>query len=111
MQVSIPASAISPTDMISSVSRTTAAPFDRLKVYLITYSPELSDVSVRSPTEATRAANRGLRAIASAIKQIYGEGGIRAFWVGNGLSVTKIFPESAIKFFSYETAVYTSLPI
>lgn len=36
--------------------------------------------------------------------RIYSEGGVLAFWTGNGLSVMKIFPESAIKFFSYESA-------
>lgn len=41
----------------------------------------------------------------NATSRIYAEGGIRGFWVGNGLSVAKIFPESAIKFFTYESAV------
>jgi len=41
----------------------------------------------------------------SAIARIYAEGGIAAFWVGNGLSVAKIFPESAIKFLTYEASV------
>ena len=31
-----------------------------------------------------------------------------AFWTGNGLSVAKILPESAIKFFTYETSVSDS---
>lgn len=48
---------------------------------------------------------RGARAIKSAIARIYAEGGIAAFWVGNGLSVAKIFPESAIKFLTYEASV------
>ncbi|TFY79868.1 hypothetical protein EWM64_g4142 [Hericium alpestre] len=47
---------------------------------------------------------RGVQAIAAAVKTLYAEGGIRSFWVGNGLSVTKIFPESAIKFLTYESA-------
>lgn len=47
----------------------------------------------------------GLKAIGSAVARIYAEGGVLAFWTGNGLSVMKIFPESAIKFMSYETAV------
>ena len=89
------------------VSRTTTAPFDRLKVYLITRSPELSNVDLKNATETTKVAKKGFKAIFDAIGRIYMEGGIRAFWVGNGLSVVKIFPESAIKFFSYETSVHS----
>ena len=33
---------------------------------------------------------------------IYREGGLRGFWLGNGLNCMKIIPESAIKFFTYE---------
>lgn len=47
----------------------------------------------------------GLKAIGGAVARIYAEGGVLAFWTGNGLSVLKIFPESAIKFMTYETAV------
>lgn len=47
----------------------------------------------------------GLKAIGGAVARIYAEGGILAFWTGNGLSVMKIFPESAIKFMTYESAV------
>ena len=43
--------------------------------------------------------------IRDSITRIYAEGGLLAFWTGNGLSVMKIFPESAIKFFTYESAV------
>jgi solute carrier family 25 phosphate transporter 23/24/25/41 len=49
----------------------------------------------------------GLKAIAGAVARIYSEGGVLAFWTGNGLSVLKIFPESAIKFLTYESAVCT----
>lgn len=52
----------------------------------------------------------GLKAIGSAIARIYAEGGVLAFWTGNGLSVMKIFPESAIRFLAYETSVsFTSI--
>ncbi|THH11487.1 hypothetical protein EW145_g618 [Phellinidium pouzarii] len=88
-----------------AVSRTTTAPFDRLKVFLITRSPELSTLNLTGGvTEVAQAPIQGFKAIGSAICQIYAEGGIRGFWVGNGLSIAKIFPESAIKFFTYETA-------
>ncbi|VDC07322.1 unnamed protein product [Peniophora sp. CBMAI 1063] len=81
-----------------AVSRTCTAPFDRLKIFLITRPPDLGG------TGATGAPVQGLKAIAGAVARIYAEGGVRAFWVGNGLSVMKIFPESAIKFFSYESS-------
>ena len=41
----------------------------------------------------------------SAVARIYAEDGVAAFWVGNGLSVAKILPESAIKFMTYEASV------
>lgn len=74
-----------------AVSRTATAPFDRLKVYLIT-STKKTNMS-------------GITALYSAMQKIYHQGGgVSAFWVGNGLNIVKIFPESAIKFLSYETA-------
>jgi hypothetical protein len=77
------------------VSRTCTAPFDRLKIFLITRPPELIG-----------AKGTGVKVIADAITRIYSEGGgVLAFWTGNGLSVAKIFPESAIKFFAYESSV------
>jgi solute carrier family 25 phosphate transporter 23/24/25/41 len=41
----------------------------------------------------------------NAVSRIFAEGGVLAFWTGNGLSVAKIFPESAIKFYAYESSV------
>ncbi|KAF8974498.1 mitochondrial carrier [Flammula alnicola] len=82
-----------------AVSRTCTAPFDRLKIFLITRPPELGGPSVTGETKHT-----GLKIIGNALKRIYSEGGILAFWTGNGLSVAKIFPESAIKFFTYESS-------
>ena len=89
------------------MSRTATAPFDRLKIFLITRSPEL--VVAGDLARSPKAAARGMKAIFGAIGRIYLEGGVLAFWVGNGLSVAKIFPESAIKFYSYETSVRSSL--
>ncbi|KAI9320517.1 mitochondrial carrier domain-containing protein [Dichotomocladium elegans] len=78
-----------------AVSRTCTAPLDRLKVYLITQMTPRADT--------TPAAVRS-SSILGAVKSIYGQGGFRAFFVGNGLNVLKIIPESAIKFYVFETA-------
>ncbi|KAF7724738.1 hypothetical protein EC973_000766 [Apophysomyces ossiformis] len=76
-----------------AVSRTCTAPFDRLKVYLITQT-----------TCQTGTGGPSSLSIAGALRNIYGQGGFRAFFVGNGLNVMKIIPESAIKFYVFETA-------
>jgi len=90
---------------VFAVSRTCTAPLDRLKIFLITRPPELG-----GPSPATNAKIAGVKTITNAVAQIYSEGGLLAFWTGNGLSVAKIFPESAIKFFTYESSVSYLLP-
>lgn len=89
------------------ISRTATAPFDRLKVYLITAAPE----QLTGQQIAANAANAlkngnaaaGVAAVANgaqhsslvvmrAVQSLYRGGGVRAFWVGNGLNVTKILP-------------------
>lgn len=82
-----------------AMSRTCTAPFDRLKIFLITRPPDLGGTPI-SPTPSLS----GVRTIGNAVARIYAEGGVLAFWTGNGLSVAKIFPESAIKFFAYESS-------
>lgn len=42
--------------------------------------------------------------IIQAARTLWKQGGFRAFYVGNGLNVMKVFPESAIKFGSFEAA-------
>lgn len=79
-----------------AVSRTATAPFDRVKVYLITSQA----VSPAAGTPVTRFSPLG--ALGHGIYAIYQEGGVRGFWLGNGLNCMKIIPESAIKFFTYE---------
>ncbi|KAJ9110277.1 hypothetical protein QFC19_001680 [Naganishia cerealis] len=97
-----------------AVSRTATAPFDRLKVYLITKTdtpqelkrpPDVlhSGSATEAVKQTTKLGRKGFGHLGEAVVRIYRDGGgVRAFWVGNGLNVTKIFPESAIKFFSYE---------
>ncbi|KAF0276580.1 hypothetical protein FOG50_02559 [Hanseniaspora uvarum] len=64
------------------ISRTCTAPFDRIKVFLI--------------------ANDKTLHVTQVLKTIYKKAGLKGFYVGNGLSAMKIFPESAIKFGSFE---------
>lgn len=115
-----------------AVSRTATAPFDRLKVYLITdssYSSSRPEASGRlSKQEAARpdgtpakskvqlgptgtdalkqvvkskdpmavagatseATKRGTRNMMRAVRSIHAEGGMKGFFVGNGLNVLKI---------------------
>lgn len=86
-----------------AVSRTATAPFDRLKIYLITsaHSTAISEVASQptiagAPVQsATKLASRGFGMLGEAIRALYHEGGgLKAFWVGNGLNCLKIFPVS-----------------
>lgn len=79
-----------------AVSRTATAPFDRLKIYLITSQ------SAKTSSSSSGAARSNLGALSQSLSMIYREGGLRGFWLGNGLNCMKIIPESAIKFFTYE---------
>ncbi|KAF8952125.1 hypothetical protein BGZ52_007892 [Haplosporangium bisporale] len=90
------------------------APLDRLKVYLITNStPALTGPAAStalkhipkftSPSSAVAAPVRQ-RLLWSAITDLYQAGGIKTFFRGNGLNIIKIAPESAIKFYTYETS-------
>jgi solute carrier family 25 phosphate transporter 23/24/25/41 len=83
------------------VSRTATAPFDRLKVYLITSPsaplppppppPSASSTSSLKPTKTPR---RNAGRLAAAVRAVYSQGGVKAFWTGNMLNVIKIFPVS-----------------
>lgn len=72
-----------------TVSRTATAPFDRLKVYLIT-----SPASTTTATDASGKRQRpGRGSLIEAVKTVYRSGGgVKAFWTGNGLNIVKIFP-------------------
>lgn len=91
--------------MAGAVSRTCTAPFDRLKVYLITQTSFTQQVSKSAAANSSTATKqKSQSAIIMGMKNIYRQGGFRAFFVGNGLNVIKIVPESAIKFYVFETA-------
>ncbi|KAA1070138.1 hypothetical protein PGTUg99_010564 [Puccinia graminis f. sp. tritici] len=99
-----------------AVSRTATAPFDRLKVYLITAQPRMNE----ERTSRTIMGRGGrMTNLMESLKSIYNEHskcqinahhpkphswGLRTFFIGNGLNVIKVSPESAIKFFVYEYA-------
>ncbi|GMM48165.1 Ca(2+)-binding ATP:ADP antiporter [Pichia kluyveri] len=93
------------------VSRTCTAPLDRIKVFLIART-DLSSTLLKNKNnlihqiEEIRHKKIEPQKIESplvrSIKTIYKQGGIKAFYVGNGLNVIKVFPESAMKFGSFE---------
>lgn len=56
-------------------------------------------------TKATTLREKTIRSpIVQAARTLWLQGGIKAFYVGNGLNVLKVFPESAMKFGSFEAA-------
>ncbi|XP_014261718.1 calcium-binding mitochondrial carrier protein SCaMC-1-B isoform X2 [Cimex lectularius] len=67
-----------------AVSRTCTAPLDRIKTFLQVHG------------------SKGSMTMKSCWVHMLNEGGIMSLWRGNGINVTKIAPESALKFFFYE---------
>ncbi|OWP02015.1 calcium dependent mitochondrial carrier protein [Marssonina coronariae] len=87
------------------VSRTTTAPLDRLKVYLIAnIGPARNSIDAVKKGDAVGVAKTVGRPLIDAIKELWKAGGMRSLFAGNGLNVIKVMPESAIKFGSYEFA-------
>ncbi|KAE9966172.1 hypothetical protein BLS_009518 [Venturia inaequalis] len=86
------------------ISRTTTAPLDRLKVYLIAQVDNgpnpIQAVKSGAPIQAVRGA---YMTSAHAMKELWAAGGMRSIFAGNGLNVVKVMPESAIKFGTYES--------
>ncbi|KAF1837248.1 mitochondrial carrier [Decorospora gaudefroyi] len=87
------------------VSRTSTAPLDRLKVYLIAQTSVAEEaVAAAKHGNIVKAAMNAWRPLATATKELWQAGGMRSLYAGNGLNVIKVMPESAIKFGSYEAA-------
>lgn len=90
--------------LAGAISRSVTAPFDRLKVHLITQTEASAATRAVKELHPARAFTSGLKALGNAISTLYQKGGLRTFYVGNGLNIVKIFPESAIKFLTYESS-------
>ncbi|KAG0213779.1 hypothetical protein BGX31_001213, partial [Mortierella sp. GBA43] len=98
-----------------AVSRTATAPLDRLKVYLITNATPITTGPIAqealkripkfsSPKTTGAVTPVRQRLLWTAITELYHQGGVKTFFRGNGLNIIKIAPESAIKFYTYETS-------
>jgi solute carrier family 25 phosphate transporter 23/24/25/41 len=87
------------------ISRTATAPLDRLKVYLIAQTnPKAAAVAAAKEGAPLQAVKNFARPLIDACKDLWGAGGMRSLFAGNGLNVVKVMPESAIKFGAYEAA-------
>jgi solute carrier family 25 phosphate transporter 23/24/25/41 len=71
-----------------AISRTLTAPMDRVKVLL----------------QAGEVSGKKISGIRQAVGFVWREGGLKAFWRGNGVNVLKLTPENAVKFFAFNFA-------
>ncbi|KAF2085154.1 calcium dependent mitochondrial carrier protein-like protein [Saccharata proteae CBS 121410] len=87
------------------VSRTTTAPLDRLKVYLIAQTGVAEDaVRAAKSGRIGHALRQAYQPLVKASKELWAAGGIRSLYAGNGLNVVKVMPESAVKFGAFEAS-------
>ena len=78
-------------ELLAEEAKTTRAPLQRTTASGVTTASAQNAKTIRSP-------------IVQAVRTLWKQGGIKAFYVGNGLNVMKVFPESAMKFGSFEAA-------
>ncbi|KAF4306825.1 Calcium-binding mitochondrial carrier SAL1 [Botryosphaeria dothidea] len=87
------------------VSRTTTAPLDRLKVYLIAQTDVVETAAQAAKSGAPASAiKHGFMTLVNATKELWAAGGMRSLYAGNGLNVVKVMPESAVKFGAFEAS-------
>ncbi|RYC65297.1 hypothetical protein CHU98_g930 [Xylaria longipes] len=88
------------------ISRTTTAPLDRLKVYLLVNTKSETNAALKAAKNGrvSQAFKNAGRPLLVAVSELYKSGGMRGFFAGNGLNVIKIMPETAIRFGAYEAA-------
>ncbi|KAG8628073.1 hypothetical protein KVT40_003946 [Elsinoe batatas] len=85
-------------------SRTTTAPLDRLKVYLIAQTDNASAIAKVKEGAPIQATKHGASTLINACRELWAAGGIRSLFAGNGINIFKVMPESAVKFGSYEAS-------
>ncbi|KAF5694652.1 mitochondrial carrier, partial [Fusarium mundagurra] len=89
-----------------AASRTITAPLDRLQVHLLIDTRTQNTLlgNILKTGKFWRSLKRPCNPISEGIKDLYRIGGLRTFFVGNGLNVIKIGPETAVRFGCYELA-------
>ncbi|GME23117.1 Calcium-binding mitochondrial carrier SAL1 [Neofusicoccum parvum] len=77
------------------VSRTTTAPLDRLKVYLIAQTTSTAETAVHAAKSGAplAAVKNGAMSLVTATKELWAAGGMRSLYAGNGLNVVKVMPD------------------
>eukprot|EP01012_Entosiphon_sulcatum_P023179 TRINITY_DN2815_c0_g1_i1.p1 TRINITY_DN2815_c0_g1~~TRINITY_DN2815_c0_g1_i1.p1 ORF type:complete len:359 (-),score=36.22 TRINITY_DN2815_c0_g1_i1:115-1170(-) len=80
-----------------AASRTTTAPMDRVKVLL-----QVTPI-VNGKTHHLTHGHTHISSVYTGVQSIYRSEGFLAFWRGNGANVVKVVPESACRFFFFET--------
>jgi solute carrier family 25 (mitochondrial phosphate transporter), member 23/24/25/41 len=93
------------------LSRTLTAPMDRLKTLLqassspdsaLGYSQSSTPVAAMPSGTSSNRKPIHVSGILQGARAIYADGGVTAFWRGNGINTLKVAPETAARFWAYE---------